>query len=224
MFIRFRSRIIARIPRAERIAAILALILLGMAPAASALQSDRSQPMAIDAHYQKSTLSRTGKAGDPDILRYDGNVAISQGSMKINADHATVYQNPSGVADANGDVGGITRIVFTGKPAHMRQVHDGDCRLMTAQADRIDYDNVSGIAKLTGNVTVVQKGKGEFHGQNMTYNTNTGDMESGSKAPDSRVHMVIQPKDKSPAGKRGDNCGYPKAAGTSKTAKPESSD
>ncbi len=220
MFIGYRSRITVPNPRINRITATAAITLcVGAISLAHALSSDRSQPMRIDANYQKSTQSKTGKANDPDITQLDGNVKIIQGSMKIDAGHATVYQNPSGVADAKGDVGGITRIVFTGKPARMQQVHDGDCRLMTAEAATIDYDNVSGIATLTGNVTVVQKDKGEFHGQNMVYNTNTGDMESGSKSPGSRVHMVIQPKEKTPADTSSGNCGYPGVAKPGKANK-----
>jgi lipopolysaccharide export system protein LptA len=167
---------------------------LVLAQCAFALSTDRSQPMNLDANYQKSTQSRTGKAGDPDITQLDGNVVMAQGSMQAHADHATIYRNPSGVADANGDTGSLTRVVLTGKPAHLQQVHDGDCGLMTADADTIDYDNLTGIALLTGDVTVIQHGKGEFHGQRMRYNTNTGEMESGDASPSSRVHMVMQPK------------------------------
>ncbi|HTI96573.1 MAG TPA: lipopolysaccharide transport periplasmic protein LptA [Rudaea sp.] len=179
-----------------RLAAACAALVL--AQSAFALSTDRSQPMNIDANYQKSTQSRTGKAGDPDITQLDGNVVMAQGSMQAHADHATIYRNPSGVADANGNTGSLTRVVLTGKPAHLQQVHDGDCGLMTADADNIDYDNLTGIALLTGNVTVIQHGKGEFHGERMRYNTNTGEMESGDSSASSRVHMVMQPKSEQP--------------------------
>ncbi|MGH8041164.1 MAG: lipopolysaccharide transport periplasmic protein LptA [Rudaea sp.] len=173
------------------IALVAALV---MAQAALALQNDRSQPMNIDANYQKSTQSRTGKADDPDITQLDGNVVMTQGSMKAHADHATIYRNPSAVVDANGNAGSLTRVLLTGKPAHLQQLHDGDCSLMSADADRIDYSNATGVAILTGNVSVIQHGKGEFHGERMIYNTNTGEMESGDDSPSSRVHMVMQPK------------------------------
>lgn len=185
---------------------------------ALALSSDRSQPMLIDANYQKSTQSQTGKAGDPDITQLDGNVIVTQGSMKAHADHATIYKNPSGVADKNGAVGGITRVVLTGKQAHLQQVHDGDCSLMTADADNIDYRNETGIATLTGGVVMVQKGKGEFHGERMTYNTNTGEMESGDLAATSRVHMIMEPNSGQLAAPIADNCGFP--AGKAKAKKP----
>ena len=182
---------------------------LAFASHAFALSSDRNQQMLIDADYQKSTQSATGKAGDPDITKLDGNVIVTQGSMKAHADHATIYKNPSGVADKNGAVGGITRVVFAGKQAHLQQVHDGDCGLMTADANTIDYMNESGIATLTGDVVVVQKGKGEFHGERMVYNTNTGEMESGDLSSSTgRVHMVMEPKSEA-AAPSSDNCGFP---------------
>jgi lipopolysaccharide export system protein LptA len=189
--------------------ALFGLTALAFAPAVLALSTDRSQPLNVDANYQKSTQSQSGKAGDPDITRMDGNVVMTQGSMKANADHATIYQNPSGVADAKGNYGSLTRVLMTGDQAHMQQVHDGDCGLMTADADTIDYHNDTGIAILTGHVVVVQKGKGEFHGEHMTYNTNTGEMESGDNSPTSRVHLVMEPKNKQPPAQSTDNCGYP---------------
>ena len=196
------------------------LLLAGLLSAshAFALSSDRNQPMLIDANYQKSTQSQTGKAGDPDITKLDGNVVVTQGSMKAHADHATIYKNPSGVADKNGSVGGITRVVLTGKQAHLQQVHDGDCGLVSADANTIDYLNATGIATLTGAVIVVQKGKGEFHGEHMIYNTNTGEMESGDLSSTSRVHMVMEPKSEQAAASSENNCGYP--AGKARAKKP----
>jgi lipopolysaccharide export system protein LptA len=167
--------------------------------------------MNIDANYQKSTQSRTGKANDPDVTKLDGNVVMVQGSMQAHADHATIYRNPAGVADANGNTGSLTRVVLTGKPAHLQQLHDGDCGLMTADADSIDYDNLTGMALLTGNVVVVQHGKGEFHGQRMRYDTNTGEMEGGDASSSSRVHMVMQPKSQQPRPAASADCA--KAAG-----------
>lgn len=192
---------------------------LALTSQAFALSSDRNQPMLIDANYQKSTQSQTGKAGDPDVIKLDGNVVMTQGSMKAHADHATIYKNPSGVSDKNGHAGGITHVVLTGKQAHLQQVHDGDCGLMTADADNIDYPADTGIATLTGNVTVVQKGKGEFHGERMIYNTNTGEMESGDAASSAgRVHIEMEPKSEQPTAQASDNCGYP--AGKAKAKKP----
>jgi lipopolysaccharide export system protein LptA len=80
---------------------------------------------------------------------------------------------------------------------------------MTADALKIDYNNITGIAVLTSNVVVVQKGKSQFHGENMIYNTNTGEMESGDNTAASRVHMVIEPKTDTPVAPTTNNCGFP---------------
>jgi lipopolysaccharide export system protein LptA len=182
-----------------------ACALFAIAPAV-ALQSDRNQPLNIAANHQKSERSRTGKAGDPDVTRLDGNVVMTRGTMRASADHAVIYSNPSGVADAHGNEGGPIRAVLTGNPAHLQQVQDLDCRLVTAAANTIDYDNVTGIAVLTGDVHVVQQGKGDFHGERMRFNTNTGEMEGGSDSGTGRVHMTIQPRSTSGSATRSGDC------------------
>jgi lipopolysaccharide export system protein LptA len=197
-------------PRTKYFPLVLVLCCTLGAGTAFALSTDRDQQLLIDADHQKSTESQTNSAKDPNITHLDGNVVMTQGSMKAHGDHATVYQNPKGVLDANGNAGSLVRIVLTGKLAHMEQLHDDDCGLMTADAENIDYHNDTGIAILTKSVHVVQKGKGEFHGEYMIYNRNTGEMESGDNTPTSRVHMVMEPKSQpSAAAPSADNCGYP---------------
>jgi lipopolysaccharide export system protein LptA len=201
--------------RNNRVRIALVCWALGASPFAWALQSDRQQEMLIDANYQKTTQSQTNTENDPDITNLDGNVVITQGSLKSHGDHAIIYKNPTGIADESGNIGGIRRIIITGKSAHLEQVHDIDCSLMTADALKIDYNNITGIAVLTSNVVVIQKGKSEFHGENMIYNTVTGEMESGDKDPSSRVHMVMQPSTHAPPSPAAaNNCGFPGAPKT----------
>ena len=177
---------------------------------AFALKTDKDQPANVDANYQKSVQSKTGAANDPDVVDFDGNVIITRGSIKMTAAHATVYRIPSSASGPN--AGQMSRVVLTGKQAHLQQVHDGDCALMTANADKIDYNPLTNIADLTGGVVVVQGGRGEFHGEHMIYNTDTGDMESGNKAePSGRVHMVMEAKTAPPPASA-NNCGFPNGA------------
>jgi lipopolysaccharide export system protein LptA len=157
------------------------------APLVHALGNDRDKPMDVTADYSKINQGKDKKPGTT-YLR--GNVRVVQGSMKANAAEATIHQK------ANGDV---QRIVMTGKQAHVEQRQDGG-GLMTADADQIDFDNDTSVAVLTGNVTVVQAGRGEFHGEKMTYNTNTGEMESGDVGGGSRTHIIMQPTRAKPAG------------------------
>lgn len=219
MYMRFCCRL--TMPKNRLRSAIVrpALAWIGIALTTNtfALKSDREQQMLLEAHHQASTQSQTGKADDPDITRLDGDVVVTQGSMKSRGERAVIYKNPSSVIDAEGNAGKMTRVVFTGKPAQMQQVHDDDCSLMTAAASTIDYNVQTGIATLTGQVVVIQKGKGESHSEHMIYNTNTGAMESGDTSPTSRVHVVMEPKSQPPAPTK-DNCGFP--VGKAATAKP----
>jgi lipopolysaccharide export system protein LptA len=165
------------------------------APLAHALGTDRTQAMVIEADYSKM---QQGTDDKPGIAYLNGNVHVVQGSMKAHSSEATIYQHPTKAKDAQGnDVsGGIQRVILIGKKkqAHIEQMQDNDGGLMAADADKIDYNNDTNIADLTGNVTVLQQNRGVFHGAHMTYNTRTGEMESGDLTPEHRVHIVMFPK------------------------------
>ncbi len=184
-------------------------------PAAWPLSSDNDQPMDITANYSKSVGSKTGDANDPEITDLDGNVVITRGSIKIHADHARIYRIPAGAGDPN--AGKYSHIVLTGRQAHMQQLHDGDCGLMTADANTIDYKPLTNLAELTGGVKVVQAGRGESRSEHMLYNTDTGEMEAGDASAGSRVHMVMEPA-AAKLPQRSDNCGFPAAASAKKKA------
>ncbi len=204
------------------VSGMIATIALLTAQQAWSLSTDNDEPMDVTANTSKSVGSKTGLADDPEITDLDGNVIITRGSIKILADHARIYQTPSAAKDPN--AGKYSHIVLTGKPAHMQQLHDGDCGLMTADASTIDYKPPTNLAELTGGVKVVQAGRGESHSEHMLYNTDTGEMEAGDNSAGSRVHMIMQPGTaKLPA--RSDNCGFPgtpksKAAKTPAAAAP----
>ncbi len=148
--------------------------------------------MDIAADHAKINQGTGNAAG---VTYLTGNVRITRGSMKATSAEATIYQHPASAKDAQGkDISSaVQRVILIGKPAHMEEIgKNGD--LVTSTADKIDYNADTAIAELTGNVTVVQQGRSEFHGTHMTYNTNTGEMESGDNTAANRVHMIIQPK------------------------------
>jgi len=87
------------------------------------------------------------------------------------------------------------RAVFSGKQATMEQQLD-DGSMMNARADKIDYDIKAEVIVLTGNYEV-KSSQGINSGQKMTYNTRTGEMNSGGDG--GRVRTVIPPKNKTPA-------------------------
>ncbi len=186
-------------PRSAAIAAFVLNAALVLAPlAAHALTSDKQQNMLINADYSKLVQNKDNNA--PGVTYLNGNVTMDQGSTKARGDEATIYQHAADAKDAQGrDISGdIQRVVLIGKrkQAHMEQQQDAG-GLMTAESDKIDYNADTSVAVLTGNVVVNQPGRGQFKGAYMTYNTNTGEMESGDKTSASqRVQMVIVPKNK----------------------------
>jgi lipopolysaccharide export system protein LptA len=173
-------------------------IALALAPlCAQALTSDREQKMFIDGGALKVVQNTSNN--QPSVSYITGGAKMVQGSMKAHGDEATIYQHASTAKDAQGnDVSGsVQRVILIGKSAqaHIEQKQDGG-GLMTADSDKIDFNADTNVAELTGNVVVIQPGRGEFRGAHMTYNTNTGEMQSGDNSPDSRVHMIIEPKAK----------------------------
>lgn len=173
-------------PRSRRVSAsvrlaLLASGLLALSPA-FAKQSDREQQMQVDARhfdgFQKPNSISTLK----------GSVVISQGTLKATGDLAKVYFDGESQ---------ISRVVITGGPAHIQQLDDSG-NLMQGEAASIDYDNLKGIAVLTGHAEVKQQGRGEAHGDKLTYNTATSQM-TGESGGDGLVHMVFQPKKKPPS-------------------------
>ena len=189
---------------AMRSASSAVVFAIAFAPlAAHALSSDRQQNMLINADYSKIVQNTNNNA--PGVTYLTGNVTMDQGTTKARGDEATIYQHAGDAKDAQGkDISGdIQRVVLIGKKkqAHLEQQQDSG-GLFTAVSDKIDYNADTNVAVLTGNVVVVQPGRGEFRGAYMTYNTNTGEMESGDKTSSSqRVQMVIQPKNKAPDAK-----------------------
>ncbi len=171
---------------------VLALALFVVAPSVFALSTDREQPMDIAADHAKINQGTDKAAG---VTYLTGNVRITRGSMKATSAEATIYQHPANAKDAQGkDISSaVQRVILIGKPAHMEEIGKNG-GLVTSSADKIDYNADTAIAELTGNVTVIQQGRSEFHGTHMTYDTNTGAMESGDNTAANRVHMIIQPK------------------------------
>ena len=143
---------------------------------ASALPSDANQPIRLLA--DRATYSeRTG------VTTYSGKVTIEQGTLKIAADNLTVN------LDTNNRR--IRSAVATGRPATMQQVVTQEKGLARGQANRIDYNAVTGIVTLTGNARLTQAGS-SFSGNTIRYSLSEGDVEANAGAGQ-RVELVFPP-------------------------------
>ena len=183
---------------------MLVLGALALLPAlALAKKSDRDQPMNYDTKYTEAFNAPNT------ISTLKGAVKVVQGTMVLTGDLAKIYLD----ADQQ-----IARVVVTGNPAHIQQLDENN-NLVQGDAQTLDYDNINGIAVLTTNAVVRQQGRGEFHGDKLTYNTNTS-LITGEAGGEGLVHGVILPKPK-PGAPAAPGAAPAKPPATEPASKPE---
>lgn len=166
------------------VAFALTLGLLLACATAQATQADRDKPVNVTAN----SFSGSQDGGKATFI---GNVRIDQGTLHADGDNGVGY------FDQNNQV---QRVVLTGKPAHLQQKLD-DGSMVHGAGNTIDYTVSQNTVVLTGDATVVQEGRGSFHGARLVYNTDTGQI-NGEGGGGGQVHMTLQPRPKnSPAAK-----------------------
>ena len=163
-----------------RLVALSLMLLAAVLPSdASAKTTDRNQPMDVEADRTDASLGDDGEA----VLT--GNVLITQGTLQVGADRATIHRN----------AGEISQVVLTGAPATLKQVNDNG-EPMNASAAQIVYTLSSDVVVLTGGV-VIEQTRGTLRGENIKYDLKSGHLDGGGDGK--RVQMRIMPKTTSPA-------------------------
>jgi len=141
---------------------------------AHAKTSDRTQPMDVEADRTDAEIGDNGEA----VLT--GGVKITQGTLEVGADRATIHR----------DNGEISRVVLTGAPATLKQVNDNG-ETMNAHAAQIVYTLNNELIVMTGEV-VIEQPRGTLRGETIKYDLKTGHLDGGGDG--SRVKMRIMPK------------------------------
>ena len=158
---------------------VSALLLL-LAPVATwGLESDRSQPIHIEA--DKATLSEQGEKSI-----YEGNVQLRQGTLRLQGNRMTVYL-------ANKQV---DRITLTGEPATLQQRPNDQDADQHAEADSIEYSATDERVVLLGNARIWQSGDEEFRSERIVFNLKDNTVNAGGNNSQDRVHITLQPKNK----------------------------
>ena len=178
------------IPTRRRAALALALAALFVAPVQGE-KADRSKPMSIEAD----------KPGSVDLQRqvviFNGNVVISQGTMVLRADRVELRERPDGYREAMA-IGSAER------PASFRQKRDGVDETVEGAAERIEFDARTDTLRLVGNAAVRRLRGGaladEITGSLITWdNTNELFKVTGGAAspanPTGRVRAVFAPRE-----------------------------
>lgn len=175
-------------------AALLGAALACLATSGHAEHADRDKPMHLEAN-------RVSIDDANQISTFEGNVQITQGTMIIRGDKIVVTQ----------DKDGFTRSAATGQPASFRQKREGLDEYAEGFGETILYDARSETMDLYGKARVKRE-QDEISGEHISYNSRSevfqvrgaqgkqagaADSSTGEQAK-SRVHAIIQPKNKKP--------------------------
>ena len=192
MVCKFRALMIPRISTLTLAVALAA----GLAAPAAAEKADRGKPLSIEAD-QPGTLDLIKQ-----VVVFNGNVVVAQGTMAIRADKVEVRERPDGHRSA-------TALGSAGKPASFRQKREGVDETIEGQADRIEYDSRGDVVRFAGNAQVRRLRGGtpadEISGNLITYDNGneTFSVQGGAPAPaaggasapsSGRVRVVITPR------------------------------
>ena len=163
---------------------LLIILLCLMAGTSSALTEDRDLPVHIEAN--KATMDET-----TGISLYEGQVVITQGTLKITADMVEVKT-------VNSEV---TKIVAStekpGRLSHYEEMPDDREGLITADAKTITYEFALEKVKLEGSAKLTQV-KDIYRGELLTYDARKGFVTLNSSGkPGDRVSITFTPKQKS---------------------------
>jgi lipopolysaccharide export system protein LptA len=152
-------------------------------------KSDRSKP--VDLSADKAEYDGLNKTGI-----YEGNVILTQGTIRIQADKVVV----------KADKFGTTFATASGKPVSFKQKLDGSNETIEGYGERLEFDTKSDTVQLLDNA-LIKRGQDELRGNYISYNSRTevfrvdgrsSNKSAANPAPSGRVHVIIQPKNTEP--------------------------
>jgi lipopolysaccharide export system protein LptA len=178
------------LPRASAVVVTLLALALTAGPTL-AERADRNRPMVVEAD----------RPGTVDLQRqvvvFNGNVVISQGTMVLRADRVEMRETPDGYRAA-------TALGTSDRPASWRQRRDGaGDETVEGVADRIEFDGRADTLRFLGN-GAVRRLRGGVVADEITGATIVWDnlaevfrVEGGAPSaanPTGRVRVVLSPR------------------------------
>jgi len=200
---------VLRMALAPAALAILAAVAALAPPPARAERADRTKPMVVEAD----------RPGTVDLQRqvvvFNGNVVISQGTMVLRADRIEMRETPDGFRAASA-IGG------EGRQASWRQRRDGGGdEIVEGVADRIEFDGKADTLRFLGNGAVRRLRGGtvadEITGATILWD-NTAEVfrveggEATAANPTGRVRVVLSPRAEAASGAASGAAAGPPAA------------
>ncbi len=176
-------------PPRRSASAVLLAFTLAVSPAWGE-KADRSKPMVVEAD----------KPGSVDLQKqivvFNGNVLISQGTMQIRADRVELRETSDGYRTGIASAAG-------GQQASYKQKRDGVDETVEGVADRIEFDGRSETLKFVGNGVVRRLRAGtpvdEITGALITWDHNAElfSVQGGTATPTNpggRIRAVLGPR------------------------------
>ncbi|HQT81532.1 MAG: lipopolysaccharide transport periplasmic protein LptA [Ferrovum sp. 37-45-19] len=167
---------------------IFIIFLLVTSLSAKADKADKDKPINIES--DKMTADDIKK-----ISYFDGNVVMTQGTIRLTGEHIIVSEDKTGFKHATA----------FGDPVTFRQKKEASDQWVDGIAKHVEYDEKIGRVELF-NKAIVRQGKDEIKGNYLSYDLNTeflqaeGKDKNNIKTPKGRVHMIFKPEDnKAPA-------------------------
>lgn len=170
------------------LAAALATVAVAVVPLARAEKADREKEIQVLADRLTADEAKREAV-------YDGNVIITQGTLRITAARITVRE----------DTEGYRTYVATGSPVTFRQKRDKVDEWVDGEAKRAEFDDRTELLKLF-EAARLKSPQGELTGDFISYDRGkefvevTGAPGAKPGAPPSRVKATIAPPKKDPDG------------------------
>lgn len=161
--------------RRKIILLVAAMTMFGVSIPAFALETDRQQPLEVNADTTDGTL------GDG-MATLQGNVEIRQGSLLIRAN----------VAEVEKVDGKVRRFELNGTPVHLQQEIEDEGVVM-AEALKIDYEVATGIVTLTGSADVTHP-QYNISGEVLEYDMNTQHFKGSGGDSNGRIRIRLDPE------------------------------
>ncbi len=142
-----------------------------------ALTADREQPIHINADRMVAEEAKG-------YSHYIGNVRMTQGSLKIDADEVYIY-----VVD-----GELDKLIIIGEPAKLQQLPDNSTEIVYSRAKRMEYFASTDRLFLMKEAEVWQ-GANRFSGEHIEYDTRNSRVSANSQGKEAgRIRAIIIPK------------------------------
>ncbi|MBK5931637.1 lipopolysaccharide transport periplasmic protein LptA [Halochromatium salexigens] len=158
--------------------ALMLWLMLWAATPAWALEDDQYQPMYIEADAAEFDEKQSTSL-------YIGNVEVTQGSLRIQADEMLVHH----ASDRR-----IEKIIAIGQPVHYRQRLDDDPDEVTGHALRMEYEAEREELTLIDEAVLIQA-QDRFASDRIVYNRITERVTAGTSAQGrERVKIRLEPE------------------------------